>query len=144
MGVAVRFAISGIARRLESEIEQMNSDLAFQGSNAFIRNFNGFQICDISNPSNPAHRTAVVCPGGQGEVSVYQNLLLMSAERTRSRTDCGALGVPTGNPLRFRGVRVFDISNLDKPVQVAVQTCRGYTPIRCRRARKTMRTFTST
>ena len=33
---------------------------------------------------------------------------------------------PTGDPLRFRGVRVFDISNLDAPVQVAtVQSCRG-------------------
>jgi LVIVD repeat len=103
-----------------------NSDLAFEGNHAFVGNFHGFQIYDISNPSNPVLRTAVVCPGGQGEVSVYQNLLFMSAEETRSRTDCGAPGVPSGNPLRFRGVRVFDISNLDAPVQVAtVQTCRG-------------------
>ena len=67
-----------------------------------------------------------MCPGGQGEVSVYGNLLFMSAEETRARTDCGAPAVPTGDPLRFRGVRIFDISNLDAPVQVAtVQTCRG-------------------
>ncbi len=50
----------------------------------------------------------------------------MSAEETRARTDCGSPGVPTGDPLRFRGVRIFDISNLNAPVQVAtVQTCRG-------------------
>ena len=50
----------------------------------------------------------------------------MSAEETRARTDCGAPGVPTGDPLRFRGVRIFDISNIASPVQVAtVQTCRG-------------------
>jgi hypothetical protein len=104
----------------------INSDLAFEGDHAFVGSFEGFQIYDISDPDNPELRTAVVCPGGQGEVSVYGNLLFMSAEETRARTDCGAPGVPTGNPLRFRGVRIFDISNLDAPVQVAtVQTCRG-------------------
>lgn len=104
----------------------VNSDLAFEGNHAFIGNFNGFQIYDISNPASPALVTTVVCPGGQGEVSVYGNLLFMSAEETRARTDCGSPGVPTGDPLRFRGVRIFDISNLAAPVQVAtVQTCRG-------------------
>ena len=104
----------------------VNSDLAFEGKYAFIGNFNGFQIYDISNPSSPALVTTVVCPGGQGEVSVYKNLLFMSAEETRARTDCGSPGVGTGDPLRFRGVRVFDISNIAAPVQVAaVQTCRG-------------------
>jgi hypothetical protein len=104
----------------------VNSDLAFQGDFAFVGNFNGFQIYDISDAANPTLRTAVVCPGGQGEVSVYGNLLFMSAEETRARTDCGSPAVPTGNALRFRGVRIFDISNLDSPQQVAtVQTCRG-------------------
>jgi hypothetical protein len=104
----------------------VNSDLAFEGNHAFIGNFNGFQIYNISNPANPALVTTVVCPGGQGEVSVYGDLLFMSAEETRARTDCGTPGVPTGDPLRFRGVRIFDISDLTAPVQVAaVQTCRG-------------------
>ena len=104
----------------------VNSDLAFEGDHAFIGNFNGFQIYDISNPDSPSLVTAVVCPGGQGEVSVYGNLLFMSAEETRARTDCGAPSAPTGSPLRFRGVRIFDISNIASPVQVAtVQTCRG-------------------
>ena len=103
-----------------------NSDLAFQGKHAFVGNFNGFQIYDISNPADPEIRTTVVCPGGQGEVSVYRNLLFMSVEESRARTDCGASGVPPADPLRFRGVRIFDIGNLDAPVQVAtVQTCRG-------------------
>jgi hypothetical protein len=103
-----------------------NSDLAFQGKHAFVGNFNGFQIYDISNPANPEIRTAVICPGGQGEVSVYKHLLFMSVEQSLGRTDCGTPAAPVGDPLRFRGVRIFDISNLDAPVQVAtVQTCRG-------------------
>ena len=69
----------------------------------------------------------MVCPGGQGDVSVYGNLLFMSVEQTRGRLDCGTQGVPTPvSAERFRGVRIFDITDLNKPKQVAaVQTCRG-------------------
>ncbi|HWN20917.1 MAG TPA: hypothetical protein VNP93_03005, partial [Gaiellaceae bacterium] len=103
----------------------VNSDLAFEGDFAFVGNFNGFQIYDISDPANPTLRTAVVCPGGQGEVSVYGNLLFMSVEENRGKIDC-TLTPPADATTRFRGVRIFDISNLDAPVQVAaVQTCRG-------------------
>ena len=102
----------------------VNSDLAFQGDHAFIGGFNGFQVWNISDPSAPTLRTAVVCPGGQGDVSVFGNLLFMSVEETRGRIDCGAGGATSAT--RLLGVRVFDISNLDAPVQVAaVQTCRG-------------------
>jgi hypothetical protein len=107
----------------------VNSDLSFQGDRAYVGNFNGFQIYDISDPDNAEIVTAVVCPGGQGEVSVYGNLLFMSVEETRGRIDCGTQGTGPGgtpNPDRFRGVRIFDISNEAQPVQVAaVQTCRG-------------------
>jgi hypothetical protein len=51
----------------------------------------------------------------------------MSVEQTRGRLDCGTGGVEaTASPERFRGVRVFDITDIHKPKQVAaVQTCRG-------------------
>jgi hypothetical protein len=100
-----------------------NSDMAFQGNYAFVGNFNGFNIYDISKPAAPTLKTSVVCPGGQGDVSVYGNLLFMSVEETRARTDC-TLTSPVA--MRFRGVRIFDISNISAPQQVAaVQTCRG-------------------
>jgi hypothetical protein len=69
----------------------------------------------------------VQCPGGQGDVSVHGNLLFMSVEQPRGRLDCGTQGVADAvSPERFRGVRIFDISNIDQPKQVAaVQTCRG-------------------
>jgi hypothetical protein len=104
-----------------------NSDLAFGGKYAFVGNFNGFNIYDVSKPSQPALKTSVVCPGGQGDMSVYGNLLFMSVEETRGRLDCGTQGAPgTVNPERFRGVRIFDVSDISQPVQVAaVQTCRG-------------------
>jgi hypothetical protein len=104
-----------------------NSDLAFNGTTLFIGNFNGFNVYDIANPSKPKLVTSVVCPGGQGDLSVHGKLLVMSVEQTRGRIDCGTQGVePPVSAERFRGVRVFDISDIRKPVQVAaVQTCRG-------------------
>jgi hypothetical protein len=104
-----------------------NSDLAFSGTHLFIGNFNGFNVYDIASPRKPKLIASVVCPGGQGDLSVHGNLLVMSVEQTRGRIDCGTQGVATPvSADRFRGVRIFDITNVAKPKQVAaVQTCRG-------------------
>ncbi|WP_217423954.1 LVIVD repeat-containing protein [Agromyces sp. Marseille-P2726] len=105
----------------------VNSDLAFTGDHAIVGNFNGFQVYDIEDGAAPTLRSSFVCPGGQGDVSVYGDLLFMSVEETRGRIDCGTQGVPGQvNTDRFRGVRIFDISDIDNPVQLpGVQTCRG-------------------
>jgi hypothetical protein len=104
-----------------------NSDLAFSGQHLFIGNFNGFNVYDLANAKKPKLLASIVCPGGQGDVSVHGNLLVMSVEQTRGRLDCGMQGVaPAVSTERFRGVRVFDITDVKKPKQVAaVQTCRG-------------------
>ena len=121
-----------------------NSDLAFQGHYLFQGNFYGMNIYDISNPAKATLVTSMVCPGGQGDVSVYKNLMFMSVETPNGRIDCGTQGFPPGPPPtpeeekekkrpvppaekdRFRGVRIFDISDIKNPKQVAaVQTCRG-------------------
>jgi hypothetical protein len=104
-----------------------NSDLAFQGNHVFQGGWRGFHIWDISNPANPARRSSFVCPGGQGDPSVYGNLLFISVEDMSGRVDCGVQGIrDTVSAERFRGVRIFDISNFAAPRQVAaVQTCRG-------------------
>jgi hypothetical protein len=104
-----------------------NSDLAFFGTHVVVGNYHGFNIYDVENVRKPRLMTSIVCPGGQGDVSVWGNLLFMSVEQTRGRLDCGLQGVTeTVSKDRFRGVRIFDISDLRKPRQVAaVQTCRG-------------------
>src|SRR5258705_466819 len=73
-----------------------NSDLAFQGKHLFQGNFYGVNIYDISNPANATLLTSMVCPGGQGDVSVYKNLLFISVEMTNGRLDCGTGGFPPG------------------------------------------------
>jgi len=104
-----------------------NSDIAFRGNDLFLGNFNGFNIYDIDPSKKAALVASVVCPGGQGDMSIHANLLFMSVEQTRGRLDCGTQGIDaTVSPDRFRGVRIFDITDLRKPKQVAaVQTCRG-------------------
>ena len=104
-----------------------NSDLAFKGKYVIQGNYKGFQIWDVSNPSQPRIAGVSVCPGGQGDVSVYHNLLFLSVEDLAGRVDCGTGGVPdTVSAERFRGVRIFDISDIQHPKQIGgVQLCRG-------------------
>jgi hypothetical protein len=104
-----------------------NSDLAFSGNHVFMGSYHGFTTYDIERPTKPKLSAAVVCPGGQGDISVHGHLLFMSVEQTRGRLDCGTQGVQTAvSAERFRGVRIFDITDLNKPKQLAaVQTCRG-------------------
>ena len=137
--------IAKIPKPMQLVIAQLafaNSDFAFEGTHLFQGNFYGVNFYDISNPAKISLITSLVCPGGQGDVSVYKNLLFMSVEMPNGRLDCGTQGfpplpppepghekehrLPTASPERFRGVRIFDISDIRNPKQVAaVQTCRG-------------------
>jgi hypothetical protein len=140
----------------------VNSDLAFNGNHLFVGNYYGINFYDIDKPTKIKLGTSLVCPGGQGDVSVYGHLLFMSAEAMNGRIDCGTQGIPVPagaappeppaqpaaaagapgeagggagrggrrptppSPDRFRGVRIFDISDMANPKQVAaVQSCRG-------------------
>ena len=103
------------------------TDMAFSGDRMFVGNYHGFNIYRLDASGVPQHISSVVCPGGQGDVSVVGNLLLMSVEQGRGRTDCGLQGITQDiSRDRFRGLRIFDISDITRPRQVGqVQTCRG-------------------
>ena len=104
-----------------------NTDLAFAGDLMAVGNYHGFKLYNIADPDAPELLSAVACPGGQGDVSVVGDLLIMSVEQNRGRVDCGLMGVAESvSEDRFRGLRIFDISDRRLPVQVGqVQTCRG-------------------
>ena len=128
-----------------------NSDFAFEGTHLIQGNFYGATFYDISNPTKISLISTLVCPGGQGDVSVFGHLLFYSVEMPNGRLDCGtqafpappppppaaapkpgeapapaARRIPPADPARFRGVRIFDITDLKNPKQIAaVQTCRG-------------------
>jgi len=150
MGLKGNKKIPKAAHLVIAQLAFANSDMAFQGTHLFQGNFYGVNIYDISNPANMKLVTSMVCPGGQGDVSVYKNLMFMSVEMPNGRLDCGVEGfppepsspadeekdkdkekekkkkIPVAQKDRFRGVRIFDISDIQNPKQVAaVQTCRG-------------------
>ncbi len=125
-------------------LDYANSDLAFgkSGKLAIQGNFHGLIFYNLNDPAHPKLQTIVSCPGGQGDVSIWGNLAFMSVE-SYGRLDCaqppprpvvarapgaarGPRVAPPPDPARMYGVRIFDISNPLKPLQVAdVQTCRG-------------------
>jgi hypothetical protein len=104
-----------------------NTDIAFRDDVLIAGSYHGFNIYRMFEGGVPSLVSSIICPGGQGDVSVVGDLLIMSVEETRGRVDCGLQGAgsePT--PERFRGIRIFDISDLRRPKQVGiVQTCRG-------------------
>ena len=106
-----------------------SSDLAFKGNYAIQGNYNGILIWDITNPASPSIVSATSCPASQNDVSVYGNLLFVSTEGFNGRTDCSSTPFTPADsvsPLRHRGVRIFDISDIRNPKLVKnVQTCRG-------------------
>ena len=106
-----------------------NSDIAFTGNYAIQGNYNGPVIWDMTNPAKPVLVTAYTCPASQNDISVYRNLMFMSSESNSSKLDCSPGGIPAADSvskIRFRGVRVFDITDIKNPKLVAsVQTCRG-------------------
>jgi len=143
LGMPAGMKIPGAMKLVIAQLAFANSDFAFQGNHLFQGNFYGANIYDISDPAKATLITSLICPGGQGDVSVYGNLLFYSVEMPNGRLDCGTQAFPPNPPPaagadpharqlpaaskeRFRGVRIFDISDIKNPKQVAaVQTCRG-------------------
>ncbi|MGD8325454.1 MAG: DUF305 domain-containing protein, partial [Sphingomonadales bacterium] len=104
-----------------------NTDMAFADDTLVVGSYHGFNAYKLNGNGAPEHYSSVVCPGGQGDVSIVGDILIMSVEQTRGRVDCGLQGVAEDvSAERFRGLRIFDISDLKQPRQVGqVQTCRG-------------------
>ncbi|MBY6204139.1 DUF305 domain-containing protein [Halomonas denitrificans] len=126
-----RFKGEGDRSSRSSSRSFSNTDMAFAQNEAgdvlVVGNYHGFNSYRLGDDGVPELISSVVCPGGQGDVSIVGDLLIMSAQENRGRLDCGLQGVVGDvSPERFRGIRIFDISDLTAPVQVgAVQTCRG-------------------
>ncbi|HBC16553.1 MAG TPA: DUF305 domain-containing protein [Erythrobacter sp.] len=104
-----------------------NTDMAFSGDLLVAGNYHGFNVYRLGDDGIPKLASSIVCPGGQGDVSIAGDLLLMSVQDSRARKDCGLQGIESNiSDERFRGLRIFDISDVTRPRQVGqVQTCRG-------------------
>ncbi len=103
----------------------LNTDLAFQGDYAYMGNFGGFAIYDISEPTKPQLVSQVACPAQQNDVTVYGDLLVLSIDEPRDGPECDS----GEGERRWEGLRIFDVSDKKSPRYVgAVQTdCGSHT-----------------
>lgn len=94
---------------------EFQSDLAFWGNHAFAGNYNGFRIIDISAPSNPKVVKDVWCPGQQGDISVWGDIIVLSVDQVMLTDDCGSAPA-TGDSIfeqsSWEGLRIFSLSEV--------------------------------
>ena len=55
-----------------------NSDLAFWGKTAFQGHYDGFRVIDIRSPAHPRQISFQDCFGNQGDIVVWDNILVRS------------------------------------------------------------------
>lgn len=94
----------------------INSDLAFWGRRAYMGNYSGFQIYDVGNPSSPQKLADVICFGPQNDPIVWENkLLFLAVDATLEGPECGSELVASDDPTGWEGVRIFDVSDPNRP-----------------------------
>ncbi len=94
-----------------------NSDISFWGKYAYVGNYNGFRVFDISGKGNPKEIANVACRGPQNDTSVWGNILILSVDAVMAGPECGAAQLPV-NPVPtegWEGIRIFDVSNPADP-----------------------------
>jgi hypothetical protein len=109
----------------------INSDIAFYGETAYVGNYDGFRIIDISDPSDMKVRSDLTCRANQGDLTVFggeggRRYLLQSIDRPVTAPDCTGvdtpvvsedqLGVPANRArFGFEGLRLFDVTDPEQP-----------------------------
>jgi hypothetical protein len=118
-----------------------SSDIAFWGDLAYVGDYGGFRIFDVSRPV-PRLVSDTRCYGPQGDPSVMDtdgdrkaDTLVLSVDSVLAGSECGARPAvkdpatgqyPVG---AWEGVRVFDVSDPTDPEQIAAvyQDCGSHT-----------------
>ena len=118
-----------------NETQAVNSDIAFWGDRAYVGNYDGFRIFDISNPARPRLVTDYRCFGPQNDPAVWQSkngkkrLLFLAVDRTLTGPECGSEATAHDDPNGWEGVRIFDVSNERRPrlVKAIYTDCGAHT-----------------
>ena len=93
------------------------SDLAFEGNLIVAGSYSGTAFFKILKGAPYIKQIGFHnCPGGQGDVNVYENLVFVSLDGAQTAGSCPD---PNGKQSDGKeGFRIVDISNPSKPVQV--------------------------
>jgi hypothetical protein len=118
-----------------------SSDIAFWDDLAYVGDYGGFRIFDISRP-DPRLVSDVRCYGPQGDPSVFDtdrdgdaDTLVLSVDSVLAGPNCGDAPVSKSTTTgrypdgAWEGIRVFDISDPRNPEQIAAvyQDCGSHT-----------------
>ncbi len=118
-----------------------SSDIAFWGDLAYVGDYGGFRIFDISE-STPRLVSDVRCYGPQGDPSVFDgdgdgdaDTLVLSVDSVLAGPQCGAGPVGKSSTTgrypdgAWEGLRIFDVSDPAAPRQIATvyQDCGSHT-----------------
>jgi hypothetical protein len=99
-------------------LQNFNTDIAFWGSYAIAGNYDGIQIIDIADPTNPQYVATPRCPGSQNDVSVFQNLIVSSTDSVRNDNSCNSTSGNSALPTAWEGLRIWDWSDPENPTVV--------------------------
>jgi hypothetical protein len=100
----------------------IHTDIAFWGKLAVQGNWDGFNIRDISDPANPTQVSRTFCDGNQGDVIVWDDIVVRSWNTAAGTPGAFGAGLTCDGEAvapGFEGLHVFDISNLANPELVA-------------------------
>jgi hypothetical protein len=118
-----------------------SSDIAFWDNLAYVGDYGGFRIFDISK-GKPTLVSDMRCYGPQGDPSVMDtngdgdaDTLVLSVDSVLAGPECGAAPVSKSTTTgrypdgAWEGIRVFDVSNPRAPQQIATvyQDCGSHT-----------------
>jgi hypothetical protein len=118
-----------------------SSDIAFWDDLAYVGDYGGFRVFDISRPE-PRLVSDVRCYGPQGDPSVFDtnrdgdaDTLVLSVDSVLAGPECGAGPVGKSSTTgkypegAWEGIRIFDISDPRAPEQIATvyQDCGSHT-----------------
>lgn len=112
------------ASLLNADIGNTNihTDIAFWGEHAFQGTWVGFNIRDISKPGNPKQVSFTSCEGNQGDIVVWDDILVRSWNTPAGTPGLFGAGLACDGEAvapGFEGLHVFDISDPTDPVLVA-------------------------
>ena len=107
-------------------VDGTGSDIAFSGNKAFVGNYNGFVIYDVTNAASPEVLARVSCPGSQNDITISGDLLYLSTDSSRSDDSCSSTSSPTTLKESWEGIKIFDVSNPRVPKYIkSVETACG-------------------
>lgn len=110
------------------------SDIAFWRDRAVFGNLNpgGFRLMNIKKPKNISEIGQFTCVGGQGDVSIYKDLVFVSVDSTLASDACDSAAASQAQftqGTHWEGIRIVSIADPANPQQIktVVTDCGSHT-----------------